>query len=310
MVNSARTGPSRAGVIDLGSNSALLLVLEEGGRVVLDRARITRLGQGVFSAGRLDPEARRRTLEAIAEFVRAAREAGVARLVCLGTEAMRRAADADRFVEDLCKAGGIDEVRVLTADEEAELSVEALRDASGAGPTLVDVGGGSTEVVQPGAAGVRSWSLPLGSVRLTEELLPRHPIPPRDLARLRQVVEDRLAPLVADGVRAHTLAAVAGTATTLAALELGLRTWDAGRVEGLRLRQGQLARWIERLAALDVEQRRELPGMEPGRADVIVAGLVVLQSVSRALGAHELRVSSRGVRFGAALRLLEGRPLV
>ncbi len=175
----------RIGVIDLGSNTVLLLVLEPEGRTVCDEARITRLGQGVFETGRLRPDARTRTREAVEELARRARELGATRLVCVGTEAMRCAHNAHALVEELCmlRAGGsrlLDEVRVLTPDQEAELGIESTRrarEASAGGPvTVVDVGGGSTEVTRAGAGGVHGVSLPLGAVRLTEAHVSEHPV--------------------------------------------------------------------------------------------------------------------------------------
>ena len=302
----------RLGVIDLGSNTVLLLVVEPDGRSVEDLSRITRLGQGVFASGRLHPDAIERTRSAVGEFARRARGLGASRVVGVGTEALRRARDGAEFLAALERDGVLDRARLLAGEEEAACAIEASRRAAGVGSQVVviDVGGGSTEVAWTRGERVHGISLPLGSVRLTEALLPCHPIPAADLAALEAELAKGTAALLAlrsQGLDAaeRTAVAVAGTATTLAAMELGSQGRDPADAEGERLALARLDHWIARLAALDLESRRRVPGLEPGRADVIVAGLAVLRAVMRAIGAAELRASGRGVRHGVALRLLE-----
>ncbi len=312
MVNSAdRTEPPVA-VIDLGSNTVLLLVLDRSGRVLCDESRTTRLGQGVFAAGRLAADAIERTLGVAQGFVAQARSLGALSIVAVGTAAVRRASNAAELVDRLCDLGV--SVRILPGEAEAALALEASRRAAGPDArevVVIDVGGGSTEVAWTDAGGhARGISLPLGSVRLTEERVSTHPIPAAELAGLRERVSAEARALRGErtrGLPAHgQVVAVAGTATTLAALLLRLDPYDAERVEGTRVSRADLALWIDRLAALDVPSRRALPGMEPGRADVIVSGLIALDGVLAELGATQFRVSGRGVRHGVALRLLDG----
>jgi len=316
MANAEHARPSRIGVLDLGSNTILCLVLGSDGRVIRDEARITRLGQGVFESGELAPDAVRRARDAIGELARAARGEHVERLVAVGTEALRRARGGAQFLEALVRDGLVDGARLLSGDEEAELTVEATRLGVGesrAALAVVDVGGGSTEVAWRAArdAPIRGVSLPLGSVRLTEAHLPDHPIPDRELAALRERVRAATEPLaraLPAGLPSDAaVVAVAGTATTLAALELGLEVYDRERVEGFELARARLSHWIERLAHLGVAQRKRLPGLEPGRADVIVAGLVCLEAALLCLRADRFGVSERGVRHGVALRILAGQ---
>jgi exopolyphosphatase/guanosine-5'-triphosphate,3'-diphosphate pyrophosphatase len=225
---------------------------------------------------------------------------------------LRRARDGADFLADLQRSGVLDRARLLAGEEEAACAIEASRRAASASDRIVviDVGGGSTELAWTSPQGrVRGISLPLGSVRLTEALLPRHPIPAHDLERLEARLERESASLVAlrqDGLdaRDREVVAVAGTATTLAAMELG-QSHDAASVEGRLLPIARVSHWIGALAALDVESRRRIPGLEPGRADVIVAGLAVLRAAMRAIGAGQVRASGRGVRHGVALRILE-----
>jgi exopolyphosphatase/guanosine-5'-triphosphate,3'-diphosphate pyrophosphatase len=309
MANQVRARRGALGVLDLGSNTILLLVMAPDGAVVRDEARITRLSEGVFASGSLAAPARARSRAAIDELVALARASGVERLVAVGTEALRRASDGRAFLEALVAEGVVDAARLLSGDEEARVAVEATRRALAPGRpfAVVDVGGGSTEVArrERGSEAVTGTSLPLGSVRLTEAWLPRHPVPAADLARVRAEVArvaEPLAPLEPDGA----LVAVAGTATTLAALELALESYDAERVEGLELSRDTLTRWLERLAQISVAERKRLPGLEPGRADVIVAGLAVLEGVLARLSVPRFRVSGKGVRHGVALRILAG----
>ncbi len=316
MANFGARRPMRIGVLDLGSNTALLLVMDAEGRVIRDTSRITRLGQGVFTSGALASEAAARTREAVAEFAAQARADGVERLVAVGTEALRRARDGEAFLADLVRDGLVDAARLLSGDEEAEVAVEATRKRIGhahGALAVIDVGGGSTEVAWRERAGDRisGLSLPLGSVRLTEAELPAHPVPDPDLARVREAVRRASEPLgraLPHGMPGDAaVVAVAGTATTLAALELELAVYDDERVEGFALTSAQLEAWIARLARLGVAERKRLPGLEPGRADVIVAGLLVLEGVLARLRATGFAVSGRGVRHGVALRVLAGQ---
>jgi exopolyphosphatase/guanosine-5'-triphosphate,3'-diphosphate pyrophosphatase len=241
-----------------------------------------------------------------------ARGAGAERVIGVGTEALRRAQDGASFLEGLCGEDLLDEARILSGEEEAEYAIEASRRGRDEGKIpliVIDVGGGSTEIAwEVGADPVRGISLPLGSVRLTERWVHAHPVPETERTALERAARDGARALGAElgavlGSPAE-IVAVAGTATTLAALELRLDEYDAEAVEGYWISREVLASWIERLAQMSVEQRRLLPGLEPGRADVIVAGLVILEQVLGALGAEEFRSSGRGVRHGVALRSL------
>jgi len=313
----------KIGVIDLGSNTVLLLVVDVSGRAVIEEARITRLGQGVFTRGQLHPEAIERTRSAVAALAERARQGGARHLVAVGTEALRCAEDGSGFLAALERERQVDVARLLTGEQEAHYAVAAhlsgVRPGGAVRPgvkraaaveaaplVVIDVGGGSTEVslAEPGGA-LRAWSLPLGSVRLTERCIREDPITIAELDALRAVVRDEAAAL--ESFPQARVVAVAGTATTLAALELSLDPYDAERVEGMTLSCSRLEAWIQRLAGLPLERRRELPGLEPGRADVIVAGAVILAEVLAGLGAQRFAVSGRGVRWGVALEWLEAR---
>ena len=308
--NATASGPVVA-VVDIGSNTVLVLVRDRAG-TLLEEARITRLGHRVFETGELDPAAARRTREAVEDFAARARSAGARTVVGVGTEALRSAHNGGEFLARLCEQGSLDRALLLSGQEEAGYTIEANRRGRGDGRALavVDVGGGSTELAWTGEDGsVRGQSEPLGSVRYTEAFLPAHPIPAPHLERLRERICEaataypRLAPET-------EVCAVAGTATTLAALDLALDPYDPACVEGYRLGADDVERWIGRLAALSIDERRELPGLEPRRADVIVAGLAILSGVLERIGARAFLVSGLGVRHGVALRLLDAAPAV
>jgi exopolyphosphatase/guanosine-5'-triphosphate,3'-diphosphate pyrophosphatase len=224
---------------------------------------------------------------------------------------MRTAHDGREFLTGLCEEGALDRALLLTGQEEAEVSVETNRRQSEAERmAVIDVGGGSTELAWTTAeGGVEGLSGPLGCVRYTEAFLPEHPIPGEDLHALRERVRQQaeIYPTLTDGTE---VTAVAGTATTLAALQLALDPYEPDRVEGYRMGMPSLEHWIASLAALSVPERRRLPGLEAGRADVIVAGLVILSGVLARVGVAEFRVSGLGVRHGVALRLLDAAPAV
>jgi exopolyphosphatase/guanosine-5'-triphosphate,3'-diphosphate pyrophosphatase len=280
----------------------------------------------VFESGRLHPDAIARTVRAVVDLATRARSRGASRVFAVGTEALRRAANGRALLTRLAEQASLDRVWLLSGEDEARLGIEAIRRVgrvgrvgrAGAGRpdarapgglVVVDVGGGSTEISRDhpdrSRAGPRGESLPVGSVRLTERYVTAHPIGAGELADLYAAARAALSGVAP--APAADVVAVAGTATTLAALELELASYDADRVEGARFTRVRLGEWIERLAALSVAARRRLAGLEPERADVIVAGLVALDASLEALGAPAFRVSGRGLRWGVALQLLDGR---
>jgi exopolyphosphatase / guanosine-5'-triphosphate,3'-diphosphate pyrophosphatase len=307
----------RYAAIDVGTNTVLLLVAERQGEAlepVLERAEITRLGRGVDGTGRLDPTAIRDTVRVLAGFAREARELGAGRIVCVATSAARDASNSRDFFEAARAEAGL-APEVISGDEEARLVyASAWRDfgLSPAGPpplppgnplAVLDVGGGSTEFTYgdgPAPRGRRS--LQVGAVRLTERHVREDPIGRAGLARLREAAREAVHGLRGmEGLGelgAARLVGVAGTVTTLAAVDQGLSVYDAGRVHGAALTRDDLERLFERLGAMTVAERARVPGMEPKRADVIVAGAAVVLEAMHALGFDRLTVSDRGVRWG------------
>jgi exopolyphosphatase/guanosine-5'-triphosphate,3'-diphosphate pyrophosphatase len=296
----------RWATIDVGTNTVLLLVAErrDGALApVLERADVTRLGRGVDATGRLDPGAIRDTVAVLADYARAARELGAPVVACVATSAARDAANGADFFDAARAATGL-APEVIPGDEEARLVwASAWRDFGRAGEPLsvLDVGGGSTELsFGDGPAPRGRASLQVGAVRLTERHVRGDPPSAEELRRLRAAAREAVRPLAAmEGrPRGGRLVGVAGTVTTLAAVAQALPAYDAARVHGSTLSLDAIERLAAALAALTVRERAALPGMEPKRADVIVAGAWIVAEAARATGHDRLTVSDRGVRWG------------
>ncbi len=301
----------RVATIDIGTNSVLLLVAERRGASLLplvERCTITRLGQGVDRTRRLHPEAVERTLACLNDYARIIWSQGVDAVACVATSASRDASGAESFVARAREALGVAPV-VISGQREAELTFAGALVGLGLdGPVAIqDVGGGSTELVHGEAGGggarvIEAVSLDVGSVRMTERFLAEDPPTPGQLAELREAVRAELAkaPRMPRGT---AWIGIAGTITTLAAIDQELVPYDAGRVHGSRLECGRIGQLADRLAGLPLVQRRQVPGLEPKRADVIVAGACIAHEVLLRSNAASMVVSDRGVRWGVALEL-------
>jgi exopolyphosphatase/guanosine-5'-triphosphate,3'-diphosphate pyrophosphatase len=295
----------RFAAIDVGTNTVLLTVAERRGAAlapVVERAEITRLGRGVDASGRLDPAGIRDTVAVLAAYAAEARALGAEIVACVATSAARDAANGADFFEAARTAAAV-APEVISGDEEARLVyASAWRDFGGAGPLAVlDVGGGSTEfTVGDGPSPSDRTSLQIGAVRLTERHVRGDPPSPAEQDALRRAAQDALRPLAAMAapLGPARLVGVAGTVTTLSAVEQALPEYDAERVHGATLTLDSADALVARLAALTVRARAALPGMEPKRADVILAGAIVVVEAMRAAGFDRLTVSDRGVRWG------------
>jgi len=304
---------SRYAAIDIGTNSVLLLVAERtpSGRfnAVLERAEITRLGRGVDQTKRLHPKAMEDTLGVLEAFAKEARALGASDIAASATSAARDAENGREFLSAAKARCGLD-VEILSGDEEAKLSfASAFADFGGNSPLLVlDIGGGSTEFIFGDGSGHVSFrkSFDVGSVRLTERHLHADPPAAEELARVSMTLKDTFSALPPPPPGAR-LVAVAGTATTLCAVARGIAPYDAARVHGAVLSRAEVVQTVERLAALPVALRRTVKGLEPKRADVIVAGGLVLRAAMDALDAAEVTVSDRGLRWGLLVDRFSGR---
>jgi exopolyphosphatase/guanosine-5'-triphosphate,3'-diphosphate pyrophosphatase len=303
----------RVAAIDIGTNSVLLLVAERDGsgtvRAVRERATITRLGEGVDRTGEISEVARERTLACLRAYADDLRELGVTRVAAVGTSAMRDARGGPAFADAAGEVLG-SRPTIASGDEEARLTFAgSLAGLSLDGPVAVfDVGGGSTEIVvgERTASGPRidaKVSLDVGSVRLTERHVRSDP---PTLAELEAVARDVDSALAGVGKipMGATLVGVAGTVTTLAAVARDVHPYDGARVHGASISASEIAAVRARLAALTLAERRALPTVDAKRADVIVAGAVIVDRVIAWSGASSLLASDRGVRWGLALDLL------
>ena len=308
----------RVAAIDIGTNSALLTVAERDAanvvRIVLDRATVTRLGQGVDATRRLTPEATARTLACLASYAATLRELKVDRLAVVGTSALRDVGNASGFANDAAAILGV-APEVIAGTVEAELSFRGALSGLGlSGPVVVvDIGGGSTEVVTGRSGHDRATatafrSVDVGCVRLTERHVSTDPPTATDIA---DIVEDTRSAFRTLGLAADvgSLVAVAGTATTLAAMQLQLDAYDSKRVHGFVLSKQEVDSLVERLRRASHAQRSRMKGLEPQRADVIVAGSIMLATFLDEFSHPCVTVSDRGLRFGLIDSLFDAEPI-
>jgi exopolyphosphatase/guanosine-5'-triphosphate,3'-diphosphate pyrophosphatase len=291
----------KVAAIDIGTNSVRLLIAEQRGPEIERKMRITRLGQGVDVTGALDPKAIDRTTQVLSEYRSRIECFGVQRVRATATSAARDATNSERFFDAAERALGV-RPELLGGEEEARLSFLGAtaelpqRD----GPFLViDVGGGSTELALGTTGPEALVSLQLGCVRMTERHLKTDPPTPAQLdaclADIRSEVAKARATI--DTERARRVVGLAGTVTTLAALELGLSRYDATRTHHRTLTLAQVETWYERLSRMAAAERRRVLA-EPQRAEVIVGGVAVLLTLMRELGIVELLVSEHDILDG------------
>jgi exopolyphosphatase / guanosine-5'-triphosphate,3'-diphosphate pyrophosphatase len=291
---------SRVAAVDLGTNSTRLLVADvENGRLdeVSRRLTITRLGEGVDERRRLLPVPIARVRNCLAEYRRELESLGAERTLCIATSSVRDAENGEAFLGEVEWSYGF-ATRLLSGEEEAAMMIRGV--TSGRPPLdgvlVVDIGGGSTELALAETGDVAfSTSLDVGCVRITERFLGSDPPSRPELAAAGAYVRSLLPELAATAA-----IGVAGTVTTLATLDLGDSEYEPERTHGHRMPLASVEEQLERLAAMTTDERVGVPGIEPGRAPVIVAGIVVLREVMRAYGLEEIEVSERDVLHGAA----------
>ena len=295
---------SRFAAIDVGTNSVLLLVAERqpDGRFIAveERSDITRLGQGVDQSKRLAPDALEATLKAVERYAHEARELGAKGIVVSATSAARDATNGHEFIEGARTRAGV-EVEIISGAEEARLSfASAFSDFGGQHPLVVlDIGGGSTEFIygSPGGEITFRHSFDVGSVRLTERHVKTDPPSPQELDAIDAMLKDTFAslPKPPAGFR---MVGVAGTVTTLAAVARRVAPYDPALIHGSSLTFDEVNAAVTRLASLPTHLRKTVPGLQPKRADVIVAGGLVFRAAMRAVNVAEVTVSDRGLRWG------------
>ncbi len=295
----------RVAAVDLGTNSTRLLVADvEGERLeeVVRRLTITRLGEGVDERRRLLPVPVARVRNCLAEYRRELEVLEATRTLAIATSAVRDAENGEAFLGEIEWSYGF-VTRLLDGSEEAAMMVRGV--TAGRAPLdhtlIVDIGGGSTElVVKTDGGPPTSSSLDIGCVRVTERFLTSDPPSEAELAAAAGYVRSLLPTFDAR----HAIG-VAGTVTTLATLDLGLDEYDPKRTHGHLIPRASVERELGRLAALPLAERLRVPGIEPGRAPVIVAGLAILREILSAYGLEAIEVSERDILHGAALAAAE-----
>ena len=289
-------------VIDIGTNTLLLLIVDDAGKPVVDLARFGRLGKGLDATGELAPEAIANSLEICREYRRVMDEHGVTTPIVIATQATREARNAPQFVipaEEILGAT----IEVIAGTREADLAFTAVArtfpDLAGTPYVVVDVGGGSTEIITTdGTHIVTAVSVPIGAVRLTERHLKHDPPTSEEVKALIADIDGELDKL--DLPRGVPIVATAGTATTMAAIQLGLDEYDAEAVTGFRMEHGAIDALFGVLAMTTVNARKLIPGLEPQRADVIAGGVAIYSRLMGRLAAPTLITCDRGIRWGIA----------
>lgn len=301
-------GPIRVAIIDIGTNSTRLLIAGVDGNRIEEFERIstvTRLGRGVDHSGQLSDDAIEDTCEVIGRYLEAIRTAGVDRSFVVATSAVRDASNGSAFAAELRERFALD-LLILSGDQEARMTYRgAISGRDGQESLLVvDIGGGSTElVVGRGPEPDFHTSLQAGVVRHTERLLTSDPPETGDLESLAKDIHRLIGEALEgqDLPEVETAVGVAGTPSSLAAIDLELDPYDSTAVEGHPLELGTVQTWLSRLASLPLEERKQVTGLHPDRAQPIVAGLVILIEVMRAFNLTRIEVSEHDLLYGLAL---------
>ncbi len=306
--------------IDIGTNTLRLLIAETRPgsfhEIYSDR-KVTRLGQDLDRRGMLARDAEDRALKALGDFAENIRRYSALHTAVIGTSAFRNASNAAPFIEEVKRKTGLD-IRVITGEEEAKLTLAGIvRAVKGFGglrrdaldsALVVDIGGGSTEIIETRPAEeTTTVSLPLGAVYLTDRYIKSDPPAPAEMAVLRRAVKDILdqhRDIMKPGP-GKAFIGTAGTITTLAAMDLGLSEYDPRKINGHTLGRETVNEIVRRLAAITLKERRSIPGLEKGREDIILAGAVVTQEIMERSGFTSMVVSDWGLREGIVLDLYD-----
>jgi exopolyphosphatase/guanosine-5'-triphosphate,3'-diphosphate pyrophosphatase len=303
--------------IDIGSNTILLLIgritTQRTFEVLLDTGETTRLGRGLQQAGgKLDPMSIRASIDCLKRFRSLCQREGVQKIVAVGTNALRTARDADHFVQLVHKECGII-VRVIIEQEEALLSFLSVQQdpRMPAEAVVMDVGGRSTEYIlrkdNKPSPPLHCISLPLGALQLTEEFLHDDPPSHKEVTKLRNKIDKTILhiPPHIEGA----LVGLGGTATSLGSMHLGLDIFDQERIHGLLLKIDDLRTHVKELQEKDQARRKQIKGLSPERADIILAGTMIILSSMERLQKETIHISCRGLRYGLFYQQFMGNEL-
>jgi len=294
----------RYATIDVGSNSVLIHIAEKDAsgnwKVLDDRAELTRLGEGLQATGVLKPEAMERTVEALKKFVELAKSHNVEQIVAVGTMALRVAKNAPEFIEKVKEVCGLI-IEVIDGKEEARLSYLAVKSGLGLAHgklVIFDVGGGSTEFIFGKDDTIeKRFSINLGAIRITEQYLKSDPVKEEELQQALKEIETELSELK-NQKEVHALVGMGGTVTNLAAVKHEMITYNPDLIQGTVLNRAEIERQMALFRSKTIEERKQIPGLQPKRADVILAGAAIVLSIMTILSVDSFTVSDRGIRHG------------
>lgn len=300
--------PRRSAFFDIGTNTILCVIAEirDTGRfrVLQEMAEITRLGQGVDNTARISPEGEQRSLAVLKRYREQCANLGVVEFIAVGTSALRDAHNSAEVCARFREETGLD-IRVISGTEEAAYSFLAVQRGFSLPAErilVIDIGGGSTEFIAGGPSGMsRAVSIDMGSVRLTERYLHSDPVRSDEVARMISAIDRELGGLAAQGLVPDSkieIVGIAGTFTTLAAMEKRLLQYSHCEVHGSTLTVDALRRQLECLRRKSIAERLQIPGLEAARADVIFAGACLLERIMSRYHADHVIVSDQGVRYG------------
>jgi len=302
-------------VIDIGTNTVLLLIctIDKSGTIAPKRheQRVPRLGKGIDASGLLLEDSMERVVQACEEYGEIMREYPLRHIVVTGTSAVREAANRDVLIGKIRRSVGFD-VEVLSGEDEALWTYRGA--ISGFGnvneAVVIDVGGGSTEITYGMGKDIsRRYSLSLGSVRITERFLQHNPPTDSEIDSASDYIKKVYGTAGIPSAGNSLCIGVAGTPTSLAVIDQYLPGFDLKAIAGYELTRSRIASLLERLRTLPTNEIRRVSTIMEGREDIIVAGTLILLRVMEALGAENLTVSERGIRYGLAIREFEGSPL-
>jgi len=291
-------------VIDIGTNSIKFHVAEKNDHgkwsVVVDRAEIVRLGEGLQKTGEISSEAMTRNVQAIEDMVKEAKKMGVESIAAVGTMALRTARNADKFVEKVRQQSGVI-IEILPGDEEARLSYQAVKsgmELADSKLAVFDIGGGSTEfILGEGDSIQKKFSLNIGAVRFTEEYLKSDPVTEEEYQQAVQAIEEALDGLIFEE-KVNKLVGVGGAMTNLSAIKHKLPVYDSDIIQGSQLRLSDLKKQIELFKSKTIAERKQIIGLQPERADVILAGAIIVMIILKKAEVDFVTISDRGLRHG------------
>ena len=308
-MKSGPTSPEKVASIDIGTNTILLLIAEgeEGAlKPLLEKETIVRLGEGLQKSGILSEEAMERGSQTLDQYLKECQKMGVQRIFAAGTSALREAKNTGDFLK-MVEAKLDLSIEIISGEEEAQLSFLAVaRDLEDPEKTIlvVDVGGGSTEFVLGKGNQISHWvSLPVGSVRFTEQFLLSDPVRQEEWVNMENEIIKGLGK-VPPPQKPFTMVAVGGTATTLASVELGLEHFIYEKLHHFVLGRKALKCQLDLYRSKTIEERRKIPGLFPDRADVILAGGAILYGAMEKLECPSVLISCHGVRYGLLYKRL------